>query len=317
MRAAGVSVPEQYMAAPSPILPNKPELANPPTTTCDNNARDGDDTSSELAGDHCCDKCDKPFKTKRYLTRHAKTCKGTPRLTCTVCSTSFANYKAKYRHKCEPPPPPPPDTMSFGESPGPDELWKGIHNKREMNNRLGNCTYAITDQIETLFFNDQFPQCMNIRKWRMHDELLEIYMDGKWVMRFYDDVHDKISKHLENYFEAYFREVAEDTEGFQVSRLPRRGYSADVKRFCHNAVWLNFGCDAVRDSYTINDPYDDEKEAGMRMRRYKTLIKANLYALTMARYSNRKAADLPMLITKNPVRNNRHLSANATREVVV
>jgi hypothetical protein len=42
-----------------------------------------------------------------------------------------------------------------------------------------------------------------------------------------------------------------------------------------------------------------------------------LYALTMARFSNRKAADLPMLITKNPVRNNRHLSANATRQVTV
>jgi len=45
-----------------------------------------------------CKKCNKLYKTKKYLTQHELTCSGLDELTCSRCMISFTTKQAKYKH---------------------------------------------------------------------------------------------------------------------------------------------------------------------------------------------------------------------------
>ena len=45
-----------------------------------------------------CKKCNKTYKSKRYLSEHEKKCKGIDELTCPKCMLSFSSRQAKANH---------------------------------------------------------------------------------------------------------------------------------------------------------------------------------------------------------------------------
>ena len=54
----------------------------------------------------CCLKCNKHYKTQKYLKQHEKNCRGIDTLTCPKCMKSFTSRQHKHRHikadNCEP-----------------------------------------------------------------------------------------------------------------------------------------------------------------------------------------------------------------------
>ena len=63
-------------------------------------------TGANVSPSYICKKCNKIYKSNRYLIRHEINCKGVDDLTCPTCMISFTTRQAKYNHtkknKCKP-----------------------------------------------------------------------------------------------------------------------------------------------------------------------------------------------------------------------
>jgi uncharacterized C2H2 Zn-finger protein len=85
-----------------------PKCENPvpkcenPVPKCENTVQNCENTVQNCENvahnKYSCAKCNKIYKTKKYLEQHNKKCNGIDSLTCPKCIKIFANRQAKSRH---------------------------------------------------------------------------------------------------------------------------------------------------------------------------------------------------------------------------
>lgn len=129
----------------------------------DNEYQNEKEEKEEITEDNfCCKKCNKKYKTKKYLTTHEINCTGLSILACPKCKKIFSNASNKSKHiknnKCK-------DTITIPitENNYNSERTDYINFDDIIKLFLNSGDFIIPKYIEMKHFNDKYPENHNIK----------------------------------------------------------------------------------------------------------------------------------------------------------
>ena len=116
-----------------------------------------------------CKKCNKIYKTKKYLIGHETKCKGVDELTCPRCMISFTSRQHKSRHiannKCKP------RSIIHARTPNADNITNNIDNQNNIETQ-NNINTQNNTQNNTIIVNNYGNERMDYLD---YDKMLEIF----------------------------------------------------------------------------------------------------------------------------------------------
>ena len=116
-----------------------------------------------------CKKCNKIYKTKKYLIGHETKCKGVDDLTCSRCMISFTTRQAKSKHiannKCKP------RSIIHARTPNADNITNNIDNQNNIETQ-NNINTLNNTQNNTIIVNNYGNERMDYLD---YDKMLEIF----------------------------------------------------------------------------------------------------------------------------------------------
>ena len=245
------------------------------------------------------------------MTRHTQTCKGVDSKRCPICFKTFRSAKGKYEHRknvnCR---------SSNTENTNPSFVVNNttnvqnnnctVNNNIVVNNhivfgkealerlcdephytkrmeelvRLGK--YAIPQQINDIFFNDQLPMNNTIMKTRHNDRFVKIKTgENSWDIRAIDDVYGGLVGRMERYMAPYFKDVEQRMEKvYDEDPQKFRQLTKDIRNFGHRVLWLDWKCEDIRRiGVDLNEPYC-ETERDRCIREMKSMLLEHIYDKT-------------------------------------
>ena len=146
--------------------------------------------------------------------------------------------------------------------------------------RLGK--YAIPQQINDIFFNDQLPMNNTIMKTRHNDRFVKIKTgEDSWDIRAIDDVYGGLMVRMERYMSPYFKDVEQRMEKvYDEDPQKFRQLTKDIRNFGHRVLWLDWKCEDIRRiGVDLNEPYC-ETERDRCIREMKSMLLEHIYDKT-------------------------------------
>ncbi len=265
-----------------------------------------------------CDKCDKTFASKYSLKTHIKKhCEGVKSNVCPRCLKTFNSRKGRNNHvrlvKC---------FNVSTTTQNSHQLFinnnttniTNVHNDHCTNNtfvinnhnhivfgkevldrlckepnytkrmeelvRLGK--YAIPQQMNDIFFNEQLPMNKTIMKTRHNDRFVKIKTgEDSWDIRAIDDIYGGLMVRMEKYMSPYFRDVEQRMEKvYDEDPKKFRKLTKDIRNFGHRVLWLDWNCDDIRRiGVVLNESYC-ENERERCIREMKSMLLEQIYDKT-------------------------------------
>ena len=239
----------------------------------DENVDDDQENAIVPQSNFQCLKCKCFFKRNQSLEYHKARCNGLDPLQCVICLKMFVTRQGKAQHKryvkCVPPPPPPSTVNNNITNNNTNNINNGINANTvninvvrgdfdKMSNEdikriidsLGKAEYtkAITENVKSgkyliprtmdmIFFNDNFPELQILKKERRNDNMVEVYVKGKWEKRLTPDVQDDIVRSVERYHNQYVKDTGEKCENMMEGSQEWKRATTAVRRYGNTMVW--------------------------------------------------------------------------------
>ena len=146
--------------------------------------------------------------------------------------------------------------------------------------RLGK--YAIPQQINDIFFNEEHPMNQTIMKPRHNDRFVKVKTsDNSWDIRAIDDVYSGLMKRMEGYMSPYFKDVEQRMETvYDEDPQKFRQLTRDIRAFGHRVLWLDWSCEDIRQiGVELNEPYC-ENEKDRCIKEMKSMMLEHIYDKT-------------------------------------
>jgi hypothetical protein len=134
--------------------------------------------------------------------------------------------------------------------------------KQIMETNIISGKYAILHCIKQIYFNPKFPQFHTIRKNRHNDKLVNIYVNGRWELRLFEDIFIKMMRKIESYHDAYFEDFSKKVAQMDPTSNQFRSVTYPIRVYGKRVP--------------LNDPEDDE-EKDRRIKSMCKLILEELY----------------------------------------
>ena len=268
--------------------------------------------SQKTASIYYCNDCKTQLSSKDAYFRHKKICRGVERTACTICLKRFKTNHSRRQHmrnvQCSPPPPSvPPPSESVAPTSVCNQTANVINNNHIVVNnnvvfgkemleqlcsepnytkrmeelvRLGK--YAIPQQINDIFFNEEHPMNQTIMKKRHNDRFVKVKTsDNSWDIRAIDDVYNGLMKRMEGYMSPYFKDVEQRMETvYDEDPQKFRQLTRDIRAFGHRVLWLDWSCEGIRQiGVELNEPYC-ENEKDRCIKEMKSMMLEHIYDKT-------------------------------------
>ena len=243
--------------------------------------------SPPVLGKFQCEVCTKTCASNQSLKRHKGICKGIRPLECPKCNKVFTSKAGKYAHckrvDCKPCEKkiqveeivPSTKKVSFGQE-NIESLVAQDNYKQIMETNIISGKYAILHCIKQIYFNPKFPQFHTIRKNRHNDKLVNIYVNGRWELRLFEDIFIKMMRKIESYHDAYFEDFSKKVAHMDPTSNQFRSATYPIRVYGNAMLWYDWECAKIHwIRVPLNDPEDDEEKD----RRTKSMCKLILEEL--------------------------------------
>jgi len=155
---------------------------------------------------------------------------------------------------------------------GKEDLTKLWKEKDYMNRNLRELKYAIPRAMIDLYFNDKYPENQTLRKLRSKGNIVEIYRDGKWQKRIFEDVFQPINEQIEHYHHPFFEDFKNKFKDMiqdkKFNKLIR-----PMKTYVHMMLWYGWDCEFMKDTgIPVNHPEDEAMKNKRRRDMFKLMM---------------------------------------------
>ena len=278
-----------------------------------------DNNNDNVNESRTCSKCKKVFARKYNRDVHEKSCNGIQSKQCPVCLRFFTTKQGKYKHvhyvKCKPPPPPSGGPTTINNNIHYGNVNNGpVHNynigKIEIRNNFDTLTredivnivkeihmehyckmiesnlesgkYIVPRTMDSIFFNDNFPNMQILKKERRNDNMLDVHIgQGQWEKRFVNDISPVVVSRVEDFHSTYINHQNEKYKHIDRDTQKWKRISRPIKTYANAMTWYDGfkGTDVERIGVTINEPEDDN-ESNKRNKELIRLIAEKIYEKT-------------------------------------
>ena len=149
--------------------------------------------------------------------------------------------------------------------------------------------YAIPRTVESIYFNDKFPDLQTIKKGRRNDKMVDVYVgEGKWEKRMLNDIFKLVVRRVEEYHAKYFRHLEEKYKNVPVGSVRWKQLMRPVKTFGNCMLWYDgfrgdaIECLGIELNYPDEEDPDIEKERERRIREMERLLGEKVYEESLA-----------------------------------
>ena len=144
--------------------------------------------------------------------------------------------------------------------------------------------YAIPRTVESIYFNDKFPDLQIIKKERRNDKMVDVYVgEGRWEKRMIDDIFKLVVRRVEEYHSKYFRHLEEKYKNVPVGSVRWKQLMRPIKSFGNCMLWYDgfrgdaIECLGIELNYPDEEDPDIEKERERRIREMERLLGEKVY----------------------------------------
>ena len=266
-----------------------------------------------------CKKCNKPFSSNQRLQGHIEKCDGLDPKQCRICLKVFTTFQGKHQHvkyvKCSSP-------LSSSQQPSITNIGTlnmdnsvntyNINIQRHDFDKISNediqkivaelersdyikmirdnidiGKYVIPRTMETIYFNERFPEMQTLKKKRRNDKMVDVHVGkGKWEKRMIDDIFRKLVGRVEDFHSDYFKFIEEKYKDVKIGSPKWKQLMRPIKTFGNMMLWYEgfIGSSIESLGIELNYPdecYDMEKERERRNREMEQLVAEKVYEETV------------------------------------
>ena len=149
--------------------------------------------------------------------------------------------------------------------------------------------YAIPRTVESIYFNDKFPDMQTIKKERRNDKMVDVYVgDGRWEKRMIDDIFKLVVRRVEEYHTKYFRHLEEKYKSVPVGSVRWKQLMRPIKSFGNCMLWYDgfrgdaIECLGIELNYPDEEDPEIEKERERRIKEMEQLVGEKVYEESLA-----------------------------------
>ena len=144
--------------------------------------------------------------------------------------------------------------------------------------------YAIPRTVESIYFNDKFPDLQTIKKERRNDKMVDVYVgEGRWEKRMIDDIFKLVVRRVEEYHSKYFRHLEEKYKNVPVGSVRWKQLMRPIKSFGNCMLWYDgfrgdaIECLGIELNYPDEEDPEIEKERERRIKEMERLVGEKVY----------------------------------------